>query len=164
MEKIAIVTQNDEIIGYEPKLSVHKNGLLHRAFSILIFNDKGEMLIQKRAQSKYHSGGLWTNACCSHLIENCTMDEYIHNRLKHEMGFDCPLEYLSKFQYVAKFENGLTENEIDHIYIGKWNGNPELNLEEAEDFCWKSLDEIKQDIENQPEKFTYWFKEIIKRF
>lgn len=161
MEKIALVSADDIITGFAPKMLVHQQGLLHRAFSIVIFNDNGEMLIQKRASSKYHSGGLWTNACCSHLIEGENFEQYMHNRLQHEMGFDCKLNFLFKFHYKAMFENNLCENEIDHVYTGQWNGTPLPDPSEAEDFCWMGFDEIKEKIAKHPENFTYWFKEII---
>ncbi len=163
MENIALVSAEDIITGYAPKMHVHQQGLLHRAFSIVIYNDEGEMLIQKRASSKYHSGELWTNACCSHLVEEKDFEEYMHERLKHEMGFDCELKFSFKFHYIANFENGLTENEIDHVYTGKWNGTPHPDPTEADDYRWMSIEEISENIAKHPENFTYWFKEIILR-
>ncbi len=160
---IALLDEKDNIIGYEEKLKVHQKGLLHRAFSILVFNDDGEILLQKRASTKYHSPGLWTNTCCSHLIKSLDFDEYIHSRLLDEMGFDCELKYKCKFHYLAEFENGLTENEIDHVYIGHWNGTPSLNSEEADDYQWESIENIKKGIKENPDEYTYWFKEIMKR-
>ncbi|MBR4582865.1 MAG: isopentenyl-diphosphate Delta-isomerase [Bacteroidales bacterium] len=163
MESIALVSPSDGITGYAPKLLVHQQGLLHRAFSVVIFNNASEILMQKRATSKYHSGGLWTNTCCSHLVEGKDMETYMHERLQHEMGFDCELKFAFSFHYTAKFDNGLTENEIDHVYTGKWNGTPLPDPNEADDYRWATMDDIKSEIERNPDSFTYWFKEIIFR-
>ncbi len=161
-KKIALLDTDDNIIGFEDKLIVHQKGLLHRAFSIFIFNDKGEVLLQKRAATKYHSPSLWTNTCCSHLIENSDFEEYIHERLKDEMGFDCELEFKFSFHYKIKFSNGLTENEIDHVYFGKWNGTPIPNPKEVEDYKWIDWTLFKTDLTINPEKYTYWIKETIE--
>jgi isopentenyl-diphosphate delta-isomerase len=160
--KIALVNQNDEIIGYEDKQLVHLKGILHRAFSIVIYNQSGEMLLQKRASDKYHSGGLWTNTCCSHLVETVDFEEYLHQRLKYEMGFDCELIFHSKFHYKVKFESGLFENEIDHLYTGKWIGIPCPNMEEVSEWKWEKPEIIIKNINSNPENYTYWFKEIMK--
>ncbi len=161
--KIALLNDADEIIGFEDKLKVHELGLLHRAFSILVFNDNDEILLQKRASTKYHTPGLWTNTCCSHLTEHQNFDSYMHDRLQDEMGFDCELNFQFKFHYEAKFGNGLTENEIDHVFYGKWNGIPKPNPAEADDYKWDSLANIIKDIDQNPDNYTYWFKEIIKK-
>ncbi len=129
--KIALLNDNDEIISYKDKLIVHTEGLLHRAFSIVIFNSNNEILLQKRAPDKYHSGSLWTNTCCSHLPEGNEMSQFIHTRLKQEMGFDCELNFLEKFHYKTTFENGLIENEIDYLYTGKFDGNPSPDISEV---------------------------------
>ncbi len=163
MESIALVSPSDCITGYAPKLLVHQQGLLHRAFSVVIFNNASEILMQKRATSKYHSGGLWTNTCCSHLVEGKDMETYMHERLQHEMGFDCELKFAFSFHYTAKFDNGLTENEIDHVYIGTWNGTPLPNPTEADDYRWARPDNIRSEMKLNPEKFTVWFKEIMER-
>lgn len=161
--KIALVNKDDEIIGFEDKLEVHKLGLLHRAFSILIYNDKNEILLQKRASTKYHSPGLWTNTCCSHLIENQDFETYMHDRLQDEMGFDCDLEFQFKFTYKKSFDNGLTEYETDHVYTGVWEGVPKTNPDEVDEYKWMSMEDIKKDIIKNPDSYTYWFKEIISR-
>ena len=114
-ELIAIIDQNDNIIAYDEKLIVHKLGLLHRAFSILVFNDQNQVLLQKRASSKYHSPNLWTNTCCSHLVKDKDFERYIHERLMFEMGFDCKLKFAFSFHYKIAFDNGLSENKIDHL-------------------------------------------------
>lgn len=163
MENIAIVSPDDTINGYKPKLLVHQQGLLHRAFSIVVFNDKGEMLLQKRASAKYHSGGLWTNTCCSHLVEGKDMENYMHERLKHEMGFDCELKPAFVFHYKAEFENGLIENEIDHVYTGTWNGTPLPDPAEADGYRWASPKSIKEEMLVHPEIFTVWFMGIMEK-
>lgn len=161
--KIALVDEHDNITGFELKNTIHKKGLLHRAFSLFVFNDSDELLLQKRAKSKYHSPGLWTNTCCSHLIENCGFEEYIHERLKYEMGFDCEINFKFLFHYKICFDNGLTENEVDHVYFGKWNGNPCPNLKEAEAFKWMKTDDLIVDIKLYPDKYTYWLKEAMQQ-
>lgn len=160
--KIALVNQNDEVTGYEDKQIVHLDGLLHRAFSIVVYNPSGEILLQRRAPEKYHSGGLWTNTCCSHLVETLDFEEYVHQRLIFEMGFDCELTYHSKFHYKVKFDSGLFENEIDHLYIGKWNGTPNPNREEVSEWKWENPEIIIKNIDSNPENYTYWFKEIMR--
>ncbi|MDP5139927.1 MAG: isopentenyl-diphosphate Delta-isomerase [Spirosomaceae bacterium] len=159
---IELVDENDNIIGSEEKLLVHQKGLLHRAFSILIYNEKGEMLIHQRAFHKYHCGGLWTNACCGHPNKGETMQAAVHRRLQEEMGFDCELELKFKFQYKAEFANGLTENEIDHVYVGKFNGSFIVNSEEVADYKWINVNSIREDAERNPENYTVWFKEILQ--
>ncbi|HRP01866.1 MAG TPA: isopentenyl-diphosphate Delta-isomerase [Candidatus Kapabacteria bacterium] len=161
--KIALVDEDDNIIAYEDKLIVHRDGLLHRAFSILVFNDIGEILLQRRALHKYHSAGLWSNTCCSHLPENSEMKEIIHTRLNEEMGFDCELEFQFKFTYKVIFNNGLTEYETDHLYFGYFNSVPNVNPEEAMGWMWISYEKLEEWIKTSPEEFTYWFKEIFKR-
>lgn len=163
-KNIALVDEQDQVIGYEEKLKVHEQGILHRAFSIFIFNDKHELLIHQRAHGKYHSPSLWTNTCCSHLLENMTMNECVHDRLQFEMGFDVRVNFKFKFTYRESFGNGLTEHETDHVYIGTWNSIPNPNTDEVAAYKWVSLPEIKSDMETHPEKYTYWFKHIMKNF
>lgn len=160
---ITLVNEQDEICGYEEKMKVHEKGLLHRAFSVLIFNQKGEMLIHQRAFSKYHSPGLWTNACCGHPNEGESNHDAAYRRLGEEMGFQTELSYQFTFHYRAEFTNGLIENEIDHVYFGEFDGSFVVNPEEVADFKWLSLSEIRKQMEESSEKFTVWFKEIVKR-
>jgi isopentenyl-diphosphate delta-isomerase len=159
--KIALVNEHDKITGFASKQEVHEKGLLHRAFSIFIVNDQNEFLLQKRASTKYHSPNLWTNACCSHLIANSDFEKYMHERLIDEMGFDCKLEFKFSFHYRIEFENGLIENEIDHAYLGKWNGIPIINPEEANDFRWISKEILFSDLKQNPDNYTYWFKQAV---
>jgi isopentenyl-diphosphate delta-isomerase len=161
---IAIVNPNDKIIGYSDKLDVHLQGIMHRAFSIFVFNNKGELMLQRRALEKYHSPGLWTNTCCSHLPMDMKMEDAVHIRLKEEMGFDTDLQYVTKFHYNIKFENGLTENEIDHIFIGFYNDNPKPNSEEVVDYKWITLNDLIVSIEEDPNNYTYWLKHIVQNY
>lgn len=160
---IELVDKNDQIIGSEEKLAVHQKGLLHRAFSILIFNKNGEMLIHQRALHKYHSGGLWTNACCGHPNKGEAMAAAVHRRLQEEMGFDCPLEMKFKFHYRAEFDNGLTENEIDHVYVGEFNDDFIFNPEEVADYKWVEVGLVTDDATRNPCNYTVWFREILKQ-
>ncbi|GBD34035.1 Isopentenyl-diphosphate Delta-isomerase [bacterium HR34] len=162
-EKIILVDENDNEIGFEEKLEVHKKGKLHRAFSIFVFNSKGELLIQKRAKNKYHSGGLWTNTCCSHPHPGENLEEAVHRRLKEEMGFDCNLKEIFSFIYKVKFENGLTENELDHVFIGVYDGEVKPNQNEVEDFKWVNINTLLKDIQFNEDKYTYWFKLILPK-
>lgn len=163
-EKLILVDEKDNEIGIEEKIKAHLNGgKLHRAFSIFIFNDKEEMLLQKRAKTKYHCPGLWTNACCSHPRPGEKTEKACHRRLKEEMGFDCKLKEIFSFIYKTKFDNGLTEWEFDHVFRGVFNGFLRLNLEEAEDYKWIKIKELKEEIKKNPEFFTPWFKIAISR-
>jgi len=161
--KVILVDKKDKEIGTEFKLKAHKEGKLHRAFSIFVFNSKGELLLQKRSSKKYHSGGLWTNTCCSHPKPGETVMLSAHKRLKEEMGFDCDLTKVFSFIYKVKLDNELTEHEFDHALIGKFDGNPIINTKEAEDFRWVSLDFLKTDIRKNSNKYTYWFKKYYKK-
>ncbi|RLI98564.1 MAG: isopentenyl-diphosphate delta-isomerase [Candidatus Aenigmatarchaeota archaeon] len=163
-ERVILVDEDDNEKGTEEKMKAHEGGgRLHRAFSIFIFNDNGEMLLQKRASSKYHCGGLWTNTCCSHPRPGESLEEAAHRKLKQEMGFDTGLEEVVSFVYRASFENGLTEHELDHVFVGRYKGDPELNPEEAEDFRWMKPQDVKKDVEENPDKYTPWFKIILNK-
>lgn len=155
---VILVDENDNEVGVMEKLQAHQEGLLHRAFSILIFNDKDELLLQQRAISKYHSAGLWTNTCCSHPRPNETVKDAANRRLFEEMGMSCDLQIKTNFIYKTPFDNGLTEHELDYVLIGYSNQNPTINKEEVEDYKWSSISEIKNDIANNPNQYTSWFK------
>jgi len=161
IEKIALVNNDNQIIGYEDKMKVHELGLLHRAYSIFIFNDNNELLLQKRASIKYHSPSLWSNTCCSHLLSNENMEEAIHRRLIEEMGFDCNLTFLKTITYKIQLDNKLIENEIDHIFVGYANLTPILNPNEVSDYKWINIQELIISIKKNPLEFTYWLKEIV---
>jgi isopentenyl-diphosphate Delta-isomerase len=158
---IPLVDENDQIIGYEEKLMVHQKGLLHRAFSILVFNKNKDLLIHQRALEKYHSPGLWTNTCCGHPNQGENMEAAVHRRLQEEMGFDCELQRAFAFQYFASFDNGLIENEIDHVYVGEFEGSFAFNVAEVAATKWMNLAELRADIAQKPENYTVWFKEIM---
>ncbi len=163
-EEVVLVDSNDKETGFEEKLKTHKEGKLHRAFSIFVFNSKGELLLQKRAETKYHCGGLWTNTCCSHPRPGELLKEAVHRRLKQEMGFDCLLNEVFSFSYKVKFENNLVENEFDHVFSGKFDGEPKPNPEEASAFKWVGVEELKKDIKKNPGKYTYWLRIAIDKF
>lgn len=155
---VILVDEHDVQTGTMEKMEVHQKALLHRAFSVFIFNDKGEMLLHKRAERKYHSAGLWTNACCSHPKPGEDTLVAAETRLQEEMGFCVPLKKAFDFIYKAPFDNGLTEHEFDHVFIGDYDGDIEPNAEEVSDYCFKSTEEIKTSIESHPQKYTEWFK------
>jgi isopentenyl-diphosphate delta-isomerase len=161
--QVILVDENDVPIGVMEKLEAHQKGLLHRAFSIFIFNSKGEVLLQKRALHKYHSGGLWTNACCSHPKPNEGNEEAAHRRLMEEMGFDCVLEKKFHFIYKAKLNNELTEHELDHVFVGIYDKEPLINLDEVADWKYTNPELLLQDIKNNPENYTYWFKQVLEK-
>jgi isopentenyl-diphosphate delta-isomerase len=162
LTEIILVDENDNEIGIEEKLKVHKEGKLHRAFSIFIFNSKGELLLQKRAKAKYHSGGLWTNTCCSHPRPNQNIENEAKRRLEEEMGIDCDLEEISSIVYRTGVGN-LIEHEFDHIFVGKFEGNPEPNKDEVEDWKWIGIDELKKSLYENPERYTSWFRIILQK-
>lgn len=145
-------------IGTIEKMEAHQKALLHRAFSVFIFNTKGEMLLQQRALDKYHSGGLWTNACCSHPYDGQQTQAAAEKRLQEEMGFTTVLTKVFDFIYKAPFDNGLTEHEFDHVFAGVYNGAIVPDKSEVEDFCFMSMEDIKESLQLHPEKYTVWFK------
>ena len=163
-EMLILVDENDNQIGTMGKMEVHRKGLLHRAFSVFIINEKNELLLQQRAFSKYHSPGLWTNTCCSHQHEGETSIQAAKRRLNQEMGINTSLEFLFSFIYKAEFENGLIEHEFDHVIIGRSNQDPKVDKNEAESWKWVSVDLILKDIAINQDKYTVWFKIIFQRF
>jgi isopentenyl-diphosphate delta-isomerase len=163
-EKVILVNENDEQIGLMEKIEAHEKALLHRAFSVFVYNDKNEVMIQQRALSKYHSPGLWTNTCCSHQKEGETNVEAGKRRLMEEMGFQTDLKEVTSFIYKAPFDNGLSEHEYDYILVGHYNEEPKINPDEVASWKWMSLEDIKKDINNHPEKYTAWFKIIFDKY
>ena len=163
-EKVILVDHNDEPIGLMEKIEAHRSALLHRAFSVFILNDKNEVMLQQRAKSKYHSPLLWTNTCCSHQRPGESNILAGKRRLKEEMGFEVELKELFHFIYKAPFDNGLTEHELDHVMLGRFNGEPEINPEEVESWKWMAIDAIKSDLQQHPENYTVWFKIIFDEF
>jgi isopentenyl-diphosphate delta-isomerase len=163
-EQVILVDENDNQIGLMPKIEAHEKALLHRAFSVFVFNSDNELMIQQRAKHKYHSPGLWTNTCCSHQRENESNIAAGKRRLQEEMGFETDLEEIMSFIYKAPFDNGLTEHEFDHILIGYYKDAPKLNPDEVADWKWMSLNAIKEDMLVHPEIYTEWFKIIFEKF
>jgi isopentenyl-diphosphate delta-isomerase len=155
-QQVILVNEGDEVTGAMEKIEAHRKALLHRAFSVFIFNSKGEILLQQRAMNKYHSGGLWTNSCCSHPQPGEDTREAAQRRLQEEMGFTVPLEKVFDFIYKAEFENGLTEYEFDHVFVGEYEGPIECSREEVMDYCYKSIADLRHSLKEYPQKFTEW--------
>jgi isopentenyl-diphosphate delta-isomerase len=162
-ETIILVDRNDNQIGTAEKLKAHQDNALHRAFSIYIFNEKGEILLQKRAKGKYHSGGLWSNTCCSHPRVEEKLNEAIHRRLEEEMGFDTALHKSHETIYQCNFDNGISEHEFLHVFMGTYNGDVIMNPEEGEDFKWANPEEIVQDMKTSPQLYSFWFKKCFEK-
>ncbi|HMT72548.1 MAG TPA: isopentenyl-diphosphate Delta-isomerase [Chitinophagaceae bacterium] len=156
--KVILVDEEDNASGECEKLKAHTDGLLHRAFSVFIFNSKGEMLLQQRAMDKYHSGGLWTNACCSHPSPGEDTHAAALRRLQEEMGFTTSIEKIFDFVYKADFENGLTEYEFDHVFVGYYDGEISFNSEEVMDFRYMDMNSVRNWLASDPEQFTAWFR------
>ncbi len=161
--RVVLCSNLGKTLGNYDKLAAHKEGKLHKAFSILVFNKKGELLIQKRAEGKYHSGGLWANTCCSHYMESESVEVTIHRRLEEEMGFDCDLKKRFSFVYNLDVGNGMREHEFDTVFEGEYNGEINPNPDEVSDVKWISIKELRKDITTYPEKYAEWFKKIIER-
>ncbi|HEV7781439.1 MAG TPA: isopentenyl-diphosphate Delta-isomerase [Chitinophagaceae bacterium] len=155
--EVILVDADDNPTGRLEKMQAHQQGLLHRAFSIFIFNSKGEMLLQQRAMNKYHSGGLWTNACCSHPLPDESTALAAQRRLKEELGFETLIHKIVDFVYKADMGNGLTEHEFDHVFAGEYDGPVMFNKEEVMDCCYKSVEEIRDNLVTHPGKYTPWF-------
>jgi isopentenyl-diphosphate Delta-isomerase len=155
--EVVLVNERDESIGTMEKMAAHKQGKLHRAFSVFIFNSKGEMLLQRRAVNKYHSGGLWTNACCSHPLPGEDILKAASRRLKEEMGFTTRLEKIFDFTYKAAFLNGLTEHEYDHVFAGFYDDDISPDSEEVSEYAFRSFEEIRTALSLHPDHFTAWF-------
>lgn len=163
-EHIILVDKNDQEIWWWEKLDVHEKWLLHRAFSLFVFNSKGELMLQQRDKWKYHSWWLWTNTCCSHPRIWEEIDEAIHRRLQEEMWFDCELVQKHTLIYKVKLDKWLTEHEYLHIFVWKYDDNPKLNSEEASDWKWIKMPDLMKDINDYPEKYTEWFKIIFNKW
>lgn len=164
MEEVILVDSNDVELGTMEKMEAHRNGgTLHRAFSVFVFNTKGELLLQRRAHHKYHSGGLLTNTCCSHPRPGETVIEAGNRRLREEMGMECKLVELFSFEYKADLDSGMTEWELDHVLIGLSDVEPVINLEEVDEYLYMPLDEIDKDIKENPSNYTAWFKICFER-
>ena len=163
-EQVILVDTNDQPLGLMPKMEAHEKGVLHRAFSVFVLNDKGELMLQQRALHKYHSPGLWTNTCCSHQRDGETNIAAGKRRLHEEMGFVTELREVTSFIYKAPFDNGLTEHELDHIMIGNFNNTPNINPEEVASWKWMAVEAVRDDIKSNPENYTVWFIIIFEQF
>ena len=161
MEHVILVDESDNAIGTMEKLEAHQKGILHRAFSILLFDSKGEILLQKRAHGKYHSGSLWTNTCCSHPFPGESMAEATRRKLIQEMGIDLVPEFAYKFIYKTNLADNLIEYEYDHVFFGTFDGDPIINTEEVEDWKFIDLASLRGAIKANPQEYTYWFKLIL---
>lgn len=163
MDKINLVDSEGKRIGSVDKLEAHTKGELHEAFSIFVFNKNRDLLLQKRALNKYHSGGLWTNTCCSHPRVNENLELAVHRRLQEEMGFDCDLKEIFSFVYrTEKLTNGLIENEFDHVFVGFVDSiTVKPNDEEVSDYKWTKMEDLKNDVKSSPENYTEWLKIIL---
>jgi isopentenyl-diphosphate delta-isomerase len=164
IENVILVDELDQEVGSMEKMEAHEKGLLHRAFSVFIFNQKGEVLLQQRAMEKYHSGGLWTNTCCSHPRAGETTLEAGKRRLMEEMGFTCELDALFSFTYKVELDQGLIEHELDHVLVGTYLGSFSPNPEEVMNTAWMSLEQLILDCQNRPEKYTSWLQIIINEY
>jgi isopentenyl-diphosphate Delta-isomerase len=162
MEEVILVDEADNAIGTMEKLEAHRRGKLHRAFSILLFNRNGELLLQKRSKKKYHSGGLWTNTCCSHPLPDESIDQAARRKLMQEMGIDLQTSFAYKFIYTAKLDNDLTEHELDYVYFGQYDHTPNVNPDEVEDWKYIDLPSLKTDMQHHPDRYTEWFKLIVQ--
>ncbi len=163
-EYVILVNEQDEQIGLMPKMEAHEKALLHRAFSVFIFNEQNELMLQQRALNKYHSPGLWTNTCCSHQRDGESNIEAGKRRLDEEMGFSVDLKESISFIYKAPFDNGLTEHELDHVLLGEYSKAPNINLNEVASWKWMPIEDVKVDMALHPELYTEWFKIIFSKF
>lgn len=157
-QQVILVNANDEPIGVMEKMEAHQKGLLHRAFSVFIFDTKGNMLLQQRSAEKYHSAGLWTNACCSHPQPGEKTGEAAQRRLQEELGFTTELKEIFSFTYHAKLENELMEHEFDHVFAGEYENALHPNPHEVADYTYETMSKIKKELQSHPQKFTSWFK------
>ncbi len=161
MHDIILVDEKDREVGTGEKMPVHRKGQLHRAFSVFVFNSTGELMIQRRAKGKYHSAGLWTNTCCSHPKPGEETAAAAHRRLKEEMGFDAALKEVTSFIYKVEFEKDLWEHEYDHVFFGIFDTEPKPDPAEVGEWKWIPIDELERDVRENPQNYTYWFREIL---
>lgn len=163
-EFVVLIDEQDNQLGLMEKQQAHVAGLLHRAFSVFVFNEQGELLLQQRAAHKYHSPLLWTNTCCSHPRENETYQEAALRRLEEEMGFVCEIKPKFHFIYKAQLGDQLFEHELDHVFVGNYSGEININLEEVHAYKWISMQDLIEDVKAQPEHYTVWFKIILAEY
>ena len=159
--RVILVDENDREVGTSEKLSVHRQGKLHRAFSIFVIDSLHRVLVQKRASTKYHSAGLWSNTCCGHPLPEESTDQAVHRRLKQEVGFDRGLDWISSFTYNVDLGHGIREHEYDHIYLGNFDGTPKPSLREVDDWRWVPLENLNAELQESPREYTYWLSACI---
>ncbi len=162
MEQVVLVDEQNRVLGAAEKLAAHVAGTLHRAFSIFVFNREGRLLLQRRAQTKYHSGGLWSNTCCGHPRPGEATAEAAHRRLREEMNFDCELRAAFEFLYRAEFANELIEHEYDCVFVGEFDGAFVPDESEVADWKWIALDELRRDLRERPDEYTYWLRAALE--
>jgi len=162
-QRLILVDEDDNPIGFGEKMKTHREGLLHKAFSIFVYNTQGELLLQKRSMSKYHSGGLWSNTCCSHPGPSDILEDIIHIRLQEEMGIDCELKEIFAFKYKAKLDHELYEHEIDHVFIGTFDGDPSPDPREVEEWKWVTVNELLPNVKLNPGHYTFWFRAALEK-
>jgi isopentenyl-diphosphate delta-isomerase len=162
MERVILVDEQDRELGAAEKLAAHVAGRLHRAFSIFVFNSAGQLLLQRRAKAKYHSGGLWSNTCCGHPRPGEATPDAARRRLREEMNFDCELRAAFEFLYRAEFANELIEHEYDHVFVGEFDGAFVAEASEVEDWKWTTPDELRRDMRARPNDYTYWLRAALE--
>ncbi len=160
-EEVTLVDEHDRALGSAEKLNAHRSGQLHRAVSVFVFDSAGQMLLQQRAPTKYHSPGCWSNTCCGHPRPGETAGDAAHRRLREEMGIDCPLDLAFSFRYRADMGNGLVEHEYDHVFVGRFAGSPQPHPDEVGAWRWASFDEVIQDLAARPDQYTAWFRILL---
>ena len=166
-DEVVLVDATDVDLGTASKRAAHEGGLLHRAFSVFVFDGRGRLLLQRRAENKYHSAGLWTNTCCSHPRPGEPVENAAHRRLREEMGFDCPLSVAFSFVYYARLEAGMIEHELDHVLLGRWEGDPAPDASEVQDWAWTDVEELRRELSEQPARYSAWLpialRELVAR-
>lgn len=163
MERVILVDESDRELGADDKTAAHLAGRLHRAFSIFVFDRGGRLLLQRRAAGKYHSGGRWSNTCCGHPRPGERLEEAVHRRLREEMGFDCALAEVATYRYTVPLEGGLVENEIDHLFAGRFDGSPAPDPGEAGAWGWAEPCTVLRDVEATPQRYTAWLGGSLER-
>ena len=161
MEHVILVDTEDNELGTMEKMEAHQKGVLHRAFSVLLFDKNGKILLQKRSKNKYHSSGLWTNTCCSHPLPGERLEEATRRRLREEMGIDFQPAFAYSFIYKASLDHNLIEHELDHVFVGAFDGTPAVNKQEVDDWKYADLKWLKEDMLRHPDSYTVWFKLIV---
>jgi isopentenyl-diphosphate Delta-isomerase len=156
-DQVVVVSRRDRRMGVVDKLAAHRLGVLHRALSIFVFDESGRLMLQRRAVGKYHSAGQWSNTCCTHPRPGEPVVTAAHRRLREEMGFDCPLRRLGSFVYRARLDNGMLEHELDHLFVGRFEGTPAPNPGEVMDWRWVTVDGLAAEMGDRPGDFTPWF-------